>query len=328
MIKITTKYEFNLENGILLKRTKLDEIVFNYNLEQYEIKLILKHEGGYAQINKIYSFIISKVQLDITTTFEKDIPEIIENEKSRNLAHRAKYFHEIERSLYPIAYKIINQFIHFFKYYLKQPKLEFFKESYHSFHDPKYYNEAGSIIETGSIRLMGTMYKPDDYLKTGSKEFTSEFDNDFINYMKDPPKLELYKEILSDAQTAFFDKNYRRAILEMAISCEIATKHKLFFENEKTGLIFNYLEDKNKINVRVLELIDGASKYVFNKSFKETNKNDYNNIDFLFRTRNKIVHRGEMSFIDDNGKIHHPDQKEIYKWWDSINKLFDWINQL
>jgi hypothetical protein len=111
----------------------------------------------------------------------------------------------------------------------------------------------------------------------------------------------------------------------LAIACEIVVKRCFFAEDSPAGAAFDYLEDKAKVNVRVLELIDAVAQVAFGKSFKIECSQDYRNIDYLFRCRNKIAHRGELSLRDDSGGKLLPDKKLIETWFKSVLALKAWL---
>jgi hypothetical protein len=139
---------------------------------------------------------------------------------------------------------------------------------------------------------------------------------------------ELYEEILADAQDAIYQDNSRRAVLEMAIAVEVVIKTKYFGHETVSGATIDYLEDKGRVNLKVIELIDTVAKQVFNSSFKEFDKDAFNNIDFLFRCRNKAAHRGELIYRDDQGKSHRVDKSILIIWWKSIFRLFEWLDSV
>jgi hypothetical protein len=64
---------------------------------------------------------------------------------------------------------------------------------------------------------------------------------------------ELYEELIVDARASVVQGNFRRAVLEMAIACEVTTKQLFFKKATPAGDAFDYLEDKSRINVSVRE---------------------------------------------------------------------------
>jgi hypothetical protein len=75
--------------------------------------------------------------------------------------------------------------------------------------------------------------------------------------------------------------------------------------------------------VRVIDFIDGVAREAFGKSFKQDHPKDYNNIDHLFRCRNKVAHMGELSYRVQQNVIT-ADYELVARWWDSVILLINW----
>jgi hypothetical protein len=332
MKKITAKYNIVLDSFILVKRQNFNELNYRFSINGYDIlmQLLPATDSGYSQKSgeRSKSFKVRRINIYVSCLHKDNIPPIINLKNGRDLSLRTKYFGKLEEKYRIVVKESFNRFISFFKYVLNQPFLTLFNENHLAFNNPTWLDENGKQIEAGIIHLSSSLHMPEKFVKTGIIEFTSKHDKAFINKLLNPVKPKLYQELLSDARAAFFSNNYRRAIIEMAIACEIAVKHKFFIESAKTGSIYNYLEDKNKINIRVLELIDDAAKYVYGKSFKEKNKKDFILIDYLFRSRNKVAHRGKVSFRDEKGNTITPGKTELYNWWKSIYILIEWLEKI
>jgi len=130
---------------------------------------------------------------------------------------------------------------------------------------------------------------------------------------------------MSDAQSAVLQNNLRRAVLEMAIACEIAVKQAFFAKATPAGAAYEYLEDKGRVHVPITELLHNVAKQAFGKSFKEEEPSNYNNVDFLFRGRNKVAHRGELVYRDGTGNLQSIDEETLAEWWESVMILRAWI---
>lgn len=78
----------------------------------------------------------------------------------------------------------------------------------------------------------------------------------------------------------------------------------------------------------MIELIDKVAHNTFGTSFKNDFPKDYTNIDHLFRCRNKIAHRGELSFTKDGGHKVIADNTMAKEWYYSIIELIKWANSL
>jgi hypothetical protein len=116
-------------------------------------------------------------------------------------------------------------------------------------------------------------------------------------------------------------------ILELAIGCEIMVKRTFFSQNTPAGAAFDYFEDKALVRVKVIDLIDRVASEAFGRSFKEDHPNHYKNIDYLFRCRNKIAHRGSLSYRDDSGDSQEASFDTIKDWWVSISELRCWLKE-
>ena len=127
------------------------------------------------------------------------------------------------------------------------------------------------------------------------------------------------KRFFRDAQTAIFEGNLRRAVLELAIASELVVERK-FLSGNSTARAYN--------KVRVLSYIDGLAKKRFGKSFKEDHCDHYTNIDHLLRVRNKVAHIGDLLRLDDKGNRIDVDYELVARWWDSVIRLIDWLGSL
>ena len=111
----------------------------------------------------------------------------------------------------------------------------------------------------------------------------------------------------------------------MAIACELYVKQFFFKMNEISSSVFDYLEEKRKIDVNVIELINNISKHAFGESFKDTHGKDYKNIEYLFRARNKIAHTGQCFYKNDQGIKEQIYDEILKEWWESIKTVITWL---
>lgn len=105
-------------------------------------------------------------------------------------------------------------------------------------------------------------------------------------------------------------------------------KRTFFAKASPAGSAFDYLEDKSKVSATVLQLLDAVAKEAFSISYKELKPIDYQSIDFLFRCRNKIAHRGELSFKDDGNKVIYVEASLVERWWLAVADLKPWLESL
>ena len=138
----------------------------------------------------------------------------------------------------------------------------------------------------------------------------------------------LRDEFLANARDAIALGNFRRAVMELAITCEFVVKQKFFEPDTAAGAAFEYLEDKGRVHVVFLEYLSTMASRSFGCSFKDEHPGEYEAIDFLFRCRNKIVHRGSLKFRNDQNEEVEPDELLIREWWNAVNSLLAWIDRL
>ena len=138
----------------------------------------------------------------------------------------------------------------------------------------------------------------------------------------------MIEELLSGAQSAVFDDNLERVVMELAIACEITVKNAflqaLTAKKTRAGKAYEYLDDKGRLNVPINDMIHGMAKQVFGKSFNDAEKDHYKNIDLLFQCRNKVVHKYKLTYKE-SGVEHAVDEKVLAEWWKSVLILLDWI---
>lgn len=80
------------------------------------------------------------------------------------------------------------------------------------------------------------------------------------------------------------------------------------------------------MRVRVLDLLDPVSREAFGNSFRSEHPDEYRDIDHLFRCRNKVAHRGELSYRDDRGTRVSVNATMVSRWWNSILVLVKWLD--
>ena len=159
----------------------------------------------------------------------------------------------------------------------------------------------------------------------GAELFQKKHDKAFTRALLSPLDPKLEEEILYDAQVSIWNENVRRAVLEMAVAVEVMVKRKFFGGSGAAGVAFEHFEDKGKLNVRVIDLLHKTAEVVYGESFKKTNPDEYEHLDHLFRARNKVAHRGEAKFRDDNGDLDVVDNAMLHLWWDAVTTLRSWL---
>jgi hypothetical protein len=225
------------------------------------------------------------------------------------------------------ALSVTNRVLHFFQYRLHTPLVRPIAWWEHALNNPTWYKNASAKLPAQTATMVLTPLLGSDG-ELGARTLTPNDIGSLQAYLAEPETPSLPEQLLSDAQSAWFEENLRRSVLELAISAEILVKRKFFAKSSPAGAAFDYLEDKAKISVRVLDLLDGVAKEAFSHSYKEDCPDQYRQIDYLFRCRNKVVHRGELSFRDDNATFIHVDKRNVALWWQAITHLMTWLDAL
>jgi hypothetical protein len=77
--------------------------------------------------------------------------------------------------------------------------------------------------------------------------------------------------------------------------------------------------------VRVIDLLHGPALEAFSSSFKDTYPVEYQHLDYLFRCRNKVAHRALAQYRDEAGVVQFINRNILETWWQSIERLFQWL---
>lgn len=217
-----------------------------------------------------------------------------------------------------------KRIILYFKYNLNQPLLDDVTFNKNKFGNIQWSDDAGHEYGSLVISFTSTIITVNESLDV--KPYKEADTNKLLDYLKDDSRIDLQHQILSDAQAALIGGNLRRGVFEMAVACELSVKRTFFSKNSVASDAFEYLEDKGKVKISVLEFISKVASEVFGESFKETHGEDFENIDYLFRCRNKIAHRGELTFKDINGIHQEATDEMTKKWYLSVRCLLKWLH--
>lgn len=240
---------------------------------------------------------------------------------TRDLTPQSQYFSDKIPAYRGVALRVLNNVVAFFKYTLRQPLLAPYNESTQALQAAKWTDASGSVNYTGP-RVYVVPRRPGGGGELGVIKFERQHEKRLTKTLASPSRVSLHEELLSDAQAAAFEGNIRRAVLELAVSCEVFVKHPFFDHGSRAAQVVEAMEGKGKISIRVLELLDIGTAIIHGMSFKDSDKAAYQDIDHLFRARNKVAHQGKSEFRDDKGSTHVVDVKRLSKWWQSVGKLF------
>jgi hypothetical protein len=190
-----------------------------------------------------------------------------------------------------------------------------------------WYNENRNVVgKHGGTILVARM--PGTRGEMGVRPLTLENFEDLLAFLEKPRECALWEELFSDGQAAWYQGNYRRAVLDTAIGCELLIKRTLFPTDSLGATAFDYLEDRGAVRMRPLELLEGVCVEAFGKSFKKFDSEAFESLEELFRCRNKLAHRGEAIYADKQGKVHEAGAQAVERWWNSAMKMAQWLIEL
>lgn len=330
-MKLIATFKLKLAHYFLMNGS-IEDIRFSIDIGDYqtEVTLIPYSKGSSIKCpsEKDPTYCISDLIILVSRIEESPPPSQFTADGTRDDITFVKYFDDRLPKYRNIAETLTRRLIRYFKYKLRNPLLMERNIDISGLNNPVWTNESGQeyepvrrcfVIESTPGLQSGYLY--------GSRPFKNNDLHDITKSLKNDNRPELYQELLSDAQAAIYQKNFRRALLELAIATEIAVKQTFFSKTVPAGAAYEYLEDTRRVNISITELIHGAAKQAFGCSFRETNQEDYKNIDFLFRCRNKIAHRGEPVYKDDTGDFQNVTETVIEQWWQSVDNLISWLER-
>jgi hypothetical protein len=153
---------------------------------------------------------------------------------------------------------------------------------------------------------------------------TPQFHSDFEAFLLNPTKPRLFDQLLSDSQSAVTDGNVRRAVLELAIGVEVFIMST--FNANHTVVPKTFLKSWSTASkaAEVLGVLSIGSKTAFGESFEHVAPQDFENLKFVFRTRNSIAHEGKCQYKD-AGKVVAVTHAELKVWWTSVLSMAKWL---
>lgn len=330
MKELSATYGIELSQCVYAKAEEESAYHFTTRINDYQVEIDLRPQVPGQTISRVAEKEIQYCLWDIEIKVAKEVPDeifdVLRTKERDNLGEHRDYILELDRQYKVVAKKAFKHLFLFLKYSLGTPLLGRTSDYDKDFINPMWTDTDGKIVPP----IFRVHRIENDFLnysdKLGVKMLTAQMGPDVDRALQIETAVELYREILHDAQSAVFEGNYRRAVLEMAMASEIAIKQTYFENSTVPGRAFEFMEEKQKIDMKVTDYICGVARYAFGETFEDAStKSDFINIQYLFRGRNKIVHQGELSFRDDKARSHAIDFATILGWWSSVERLIAWL---
>jgi hypothetical protein len=328
MVMLSGKQSIDLSPDLLVELQGSEGFNVEYSIDGYLVKanFNINHDLGSA-INTntgLGLYRVDKIEIIVSKEVDStpDIPLTEDGAKDFTTLH--PYFNEHRPEYSIVIRKAFKGILRYFKYALNQPFLDDVAFKNNKFSNIQWFDDTGN--EYGSLVISITSTFPSVNESVDVKPYREECHTGLLNYLTHDSEAALQHQILSDAQAALLEGNLRRGVFEMAVTCELSVKRTFFSQSSFSGDAFEYLEDKGKVKIGVVEFISKVAAEVFGESFKETHGDDFDNIDHLFRCRNKIAHRGELTFKDDSGALQNTTAEMAKNWYLSVRRLLEWLN--
>ena len=331
MPRLSAKFTLELSAPCLIAwpEEEAPRVTAPYDGLQVETRLVLAQDWrSKAKDDPDWTTTIYAIELTVSADELDSPPDVIKTpDNQRDLRPQQEYLDAKLPKYQAAAIEISNRVLHFFQYRLFTPLVRPIPTWDQALHNPTWFDADGQEL-SGGTRTIVAQPVPGLRGELGVRKLTPGEFPALETYIVEPKEPSLAITLLSDAQSAWFEGNLRRAVLELAICTEVLVKRRFFAQASPAGAAFDYLEDKAKVSVRVLELLDAVAEEAFSRSYKKQEPSNYQSIDHLFRCRNKIAHRGELSFRDDFGKSVNVDASRVETWWQAVTNLKAWLEEL
>ena len=326
---LIAKFDISLDVPPLFKRADANPLLYEFQLDGYDVSLhIITNCVNFrlkAGKNK-YSSEERYIAVEICVSKDDIKPLPIDRNPDGTISYEMQcpYFEKRLPLYKEVAKRALNALIRYFKYRLWQPMLDEVPYNIDSLDNLKWTDRNG--VEVGKGVGHATS-EPTRGIRgeLGAELFQKKHDKALTRALLSPIEPKLEEELLYDAQVSIWKENDRRAVLEMALAVEVKVKRKFFGGDAAASVAFEHLEDKGKLNVRVVDLLHSTAKEVYGESFRNTNLGGHEHLDYLFRARNKVAHRGKAIFRDDNGNLHVVDNAMLHRSWDEVTTLRSWL---
>ena len=319
-MRLGVKYSIPLTGYLMfcLDDKTLDEVAFSASVDGFDVQIkprIDKRCSQKKETDKYPTYGANELSVIVTQDSDGDESTID--------------WHTIEKYEY-IAETAINRLLRYFQYRLNTPLLRLANAHDDSWSSSPILINRDENDKTFSRRISCADYSRHlaygYYPRFSIKALCDISDDGLLTTLDQDIQPSLHEEFLCSARTEIIAGNIRRAVLEMAICCEVLVKSSLFSKSLVSSAIFDYLSRKRRIEISVHELLDHPVKEVWGVSFKDECLQDWKNIGYLFNARNRVAHTGICEYRNDKGNRFDVDEILVEDWWASIESLLAWLN--
>lgn len=192
--------------------------------------------------------------------------------------------------------------------------------------NPAWIDGTGAELETGILEFEAVYEGIGEFSEV---VFDEGHEAGLLTALADGFEPTLVQSFLAHAQHAARSGQIERFVLELAIACEVFAKQAAFAGSDRAARIFDALEEGQHAEIPVPKLIDLLGKSSSSKqSFRTADRAAADDIEHLFRARNKVAHRGQTVYKDEKGTLRSVTRIEMTRWWASAEKMMSWVRAL
>ena len=311
MERLIAHFTIMLDVPLLVEDRRGAKRAFKVEYDAYEVEVAWDdkdvHERIWKRNSSLACYGISKLTISVGRPLRTDqYPK--DDEPKTNSGPRLDHA--------DVAAIIIKRLIRYFRFMLGNPLLEAVRAHDLRSSNPEWTIEnpkpltfyakprPASIVAQGFAGLRHAH-------AFGIKPFTPEQPDELERALQVDTRYELYEELMVDARDALMQGNLRRAVIEMATACEVATKEV-------------FAKKRRKCSEKTPVALDTSAKRAFGVSFKEKYPRDWDHIEYLFQCRNEAAHGRDPEYTV-KGQNQPMNFDSLRDWWESLETLIGWV---
>lgn len=139
--------------------------------------------------------------------------------------------------------------------------------------------------------------------------------------LREHAEVPLYRELLADARDMVARSDYRRAVIDLAVACEVALKHRLLVHGSIAARTWQYLEQNRQLRIGVHDLLQAARNIAPQEPPSSSSM-----LPDLISCRDRIVHHGVVEYRrTKNDPWQAVDRATVTAWWSAVADYVDWL---
>lgn len=340
MPHLTARYEAELPSPVLLQAdrmtsAKFKEPVFDDGRLRFKaviggfdvVLTIHTHGGGWTQLPDGTALVGAyECVVEVSREELEEVPEVVTNASGgRDFTPRSPYFQRRAAEYSAATRTCLERFLAYVRFELGQPLIWGAGDSPpHVIKCTTWLDAVGDEINPG-FQALGATMTGSRHIRWRAEPLRGPDEMSLRNALEVPTTVPLHRLIAAQGKDAALEGDLRRAVMELAIASEIAVKQAFFAPESAAGEAFEYFEEKKLVRAAVVDLLKEPSRRAFGEAFSDAHSDAFEQVEYLFRCRNKVVHRGKLTFRDRSGAPQPVDRTTLRDWVDAVHCLFEWL---